>query len=433
MEQALAWLAASRDQGSVDRDYHHWDELRYRKPPEGLDLEGWWLALKLMRRASARVLPLKDVAGGGMHFSMPDAVVEALHHVDSLLRGNIVVTEQITDPANRDRYIVSTLMEEAITSSQLEGAATTQRVAKEMLRSGRPPRTRGERMILNNFEAMRFVQEVRARPLTRAIVLRLQEIVTREALDDPSAVGRLRRSDEDVRVVDVETGETVHVPPAAEELDRRLEAMIAFANGEPEGPFVHPVVRAILVHFWLAYDHPFVDGNGRTARALFYWCMLHSEYWLCEYISLSKVLRAAPAAYARAYQFVETDEGDATYFLVHQLHAIRTATDELVRFIRRKQKQVRETEALLRDASDLNHRQIALLSHALRHPDASYTLHSHGMSQNVAYATARADLLGLVASGLLVKRRSGKTFIFHPVQHMDAGIARLRRQKRAGS
>ena len=429
----MAWLAQARDEGRVDRDYHHWDELRYRTPPQGLDLEGWWFALKVMRQASARVLPLMDVTGTGMRFSMPDTVLEALHHVDSLLRGNIVVSEQITDPANRDRYIVSTLMEEAITSSQLEGAATTQRVAKEMLRSGRPPRTHGERMILNNFQAMRFVQEVRGRPLSRDIVLRLQEIVTREALDDPSASGRLRRPDEDVRVVDVETGETVHVPPAAGELNRRLEAMISFANGEPKGVFVHPVVRAIVLHFWLAYDHPFVDGNGRTARALFYWCMLHSEYWLCEYISLSKVLHASPAAYARAYQYVETDEGDVTYFLVHQLHAIRTATDELVRFIRRKQKQVRDTEALLRDARDLNHRQIALLSHALRHGDASYTLHSHGMSHNVAYATARADLLGLVAAGLLEKRRSGKAFIFRPVQRMEAGIARLRRQRRAGS
>jgi Fic family protein len=225
----------------------------------------------------------------------------------------------------------------------------------------------------------------------------------------------------------------VHTPPGADELEARLQAMISFANGEPEGAFIHPVVRAILLHFWLAYDHPFVDGNGRTARALFYWCILHSEYWLCEYISLSKVLRAAPAAYARAYQYVETDEGDVTYFLVHQLHAIRTATDELVRFIRRKQKQVRDTEALLRDASGLNHRQVALLSHALRHVEAQYTLHSHGMSHNVAYATARADLLGLVSAGLLVKHRNGKTFVFRPVQHLDVGIARWRRQNRAGS
>ena len=45
------------------------------------------------------------------------------------------------------RYLVNSLMEEAIRSSQLEGATTTRRVAKELLRSGREPKDRGERMI----------------------------------------------------------------------------------------------------------------------------------------------------------------------------------------------------------------------------------------------------------------------------------------------
>lgn len=40
----------------------------------------------------------------------------------------------------------------------------------------------------------------------------------------------------------------------------------------------------------IAYMHPFVDGNGRTARALFYWYMLKSGYWLTEYLSISRVI-----------------------------------------------------------------------------------------------------------------------------------------------
>jgi len=53
-----------------------------------------------------------------------------------------------------------------------------------------------------------------------------------------------------------------------------MEAMCAFVNGRDTEPFIHPAIRAMILHFWLAYDHPFVDGNGRTARALFYWAML---------------------------------------------------------------------------------------------------------------------------------------------------------------
>ena len=61
----------------------------------------------------------------------------------------------------RERYVISSLIEEAITSSQLEGAMTTREVAKDLLRSGRKPRTKDERMILNNYRGMLRVREVR--------------------------------------------------------------------------------------------------------------------------------------------------------------------------------------------------------------------------------------------------------------------------------
>ena len=45
-------------------------------------------------------------------------------------------------------------------------------------------------------------------------------------------------------------------------------ANFAFANAQ-SSPFVHPVVKAMALHFAIGFIHPFVDGNGRTARALF--------------------------------------------------------------------------------------------------------------------------------------------------------------------
>lgn len=61
-----------------------------------------------------------------------------------------------------------------------------------------------------------------------------------------------------------------------------MTAMCAFPNGHLPDTFIHPAIRAIILHFWLGYDHPFVDGNGRTARALFYWAMLRQNYSLFE-------------------------------------------------------------------------------------------------------------------------------------------------------
>ena len=87
----------------------------------------------------------------------------------------------------------------------------------------------------------------------------------------------------------------------------------------------HHHIRAIILHFWLAYGHPFVDGNGRTARALFYWAMLHEGYWLFEFISISNILRKAPAQYGLSFLYSETDDNDLTYFIVAQTKVIRRA------------------------------------------------------------------------------------------------------------
>jgi Fic family protein len=196
-----------------------------------------------------------------------------------------------------------------------------------------------------------------------------------------------------------------------------MQALCDFANGRSSDGFVHPVIRAILLHLWLAYDHPFEDGNGRTARALFYWSMLSAGYWMFEYISISRIIYAGPAKYARAFLYTETDELDATYFVLHQQGVLRQAIDELLSHLRTKMKEARETTALLR-ASTLNHRQVALVSHALKHPEAEYTAVSHSRSHRVTEQSARNDLQDLVERGMLTRRLVGKRYVFDPVRDL---------------
>jgi Fic family protein len=403
--------------------YYHWDKLRHLTPPNNLTHEEWWLGLKIARTPAFRTLPLQDVAGKPFVFSMPDPVVEMLHRIDQNASGQIAISEEVTNPATRNRYIVSSLIEEAITSSQLEGAATTQRVAKDMLRTGRPPRSRDEQMILNNYQAMQLIGDLRHQKLTPRVVLHLHRVVTEDTLDSLDAAGRLQRADEQrvqVWQQDSSMGDEwiAHRPPPASELPRRLKAMCDFANGTQALGFIHPVVRAIVLHFWLAYDHPFEDGNGRTARALFYWSMLSQGYWLAEFVTISSILRKAPAKYSRAFLYTETDENDLTYFLIYQLEVLTRAIKELHAYLERKMAEVRNAEELLRQSPDLNYRELALLGHAMRNADARYTIKSHRTSHNVSYETARSDLLDLESRGFLRKQKRGRAFAFTPVPEL---------------
>ena len=396
----------------VKDDYRHWDELKHRAPPEGMSREEWWLSLKAGRMAGMKFIPLNDRKGQPFRFSSPDKIAKQLHEIDLGAGGRIGIPEPVTNPHTRDQYLIRSLMDEAITSSQLEGAVTTREVAKDMLRSGRDPKDKSERMILNNYRTMRRIREIKSQRLTPELVFQIHRMVTDGTLDKPDASGRLRREDELITIEDQE-GEIMHLPPAASELSERMVAMCAFANGEPAEPFVHPAVRAMILHFWLAYDHPFVDGNGRTARALFYWAMLHSDYWLFEYISISDVLKRAPVKYYRAFLHTETDENDLTYFLLHQSEVIRKAIDSLHNYISRKTREARESERILKDMRHLNHRQQALVGHALRHSGAAYTIEGHQRSHDTAYNTARMDLLNLAAQGLFQQSKSGSKMVFH--------------------
>ncbi|HWM26411.1 MAG TPA: Fic family protein [Chthoniobacterales bacterium] len=388
--------------------YIHWDKLRrLPNPPAGLSHEDWWAAIKIGRMRGLKSLPLKSKSGNPFQFSVPDEVAEQLHQIDMGGGGKIGMPEALPNTQVRDQYVISSLIQEAITSSQLEGAVTTREVAKEMLRTGRPPRDRSERMILNNFMTMQRVAQLRTEKLSPELVYEIHKLVTDGTLRNPDAAGRLRRSDEEVRVED-ESGEVFHTPPNARELPERMQTMCDFANGLTPASFIHPAIRSILLHFWIGYDHPFVDGNGRTARALFYWSMLRREYWLFEFISISDILHRAPAKYNRAFLYSENDGNDATYFLVHQAEVIRRAILRLHAYIDRKSKELQDSEKLLRGWEHLNHRQIALISHALRHPGKRYTVEGHQRSHSTVYETARRDVLRLVEEGLLTQAAKGR-------------------------
>ncbi len=418
--------------------YRHWDTLRHLTPPSDLTAREWWVGIKFARRQLYKPLPLSDKEGAAFVYATTIPGLEMLHRVDRDASGTIQAPEQVTDPDTRDTYLIRSLVEEAITSSQLEGASTTRKVAKEMIREGREPRTRSERMILNNYQGMQFLRRFVGQPLTPSIILELQAILVDGTLDETDAAGRYRRQDEEITVTD-ELGVVLHTPPVADEIPGRMERLCEFANryltensthnrDSVSADWIHPVVRAILLHFMIGYDHPFVDGNGRTARALFYWSMASQGYWLAEFVSISRILRKARTQYARAFLYTETDENDTTYFILYQLRVFLRAIEDLHAYLARKAAEMRQTEQALREAAafreTLNDRQLALMANAIKHPEARFTIDSHRRSHGVSYETARTDLRSLAGQGLLTERKRGRAFVYTPAEDVATRIGK---------
>jgi len=412
--------------GPVDAKarYLHWDKLKHIKPPEGYTPELFWYAMKVSRAAIQRFLPFVDKHGAEFWFCMPDPLLAQVLWISEQASGALVGEHALTDEKTKQRYIINSLIDEAIYSSQLEGASTTRAVAREMIRTERKPLDVSEQMILNNYRAMLFIREHIDEDITSSMIFTLHSILV-EGTDIPAErVGVFREAEDNIVIEDRMTGELLHEPPKMEELRWRLERLCNFINSKVGtvthtmggDAFLPPVLRAMIAHFMVGYDHPFYDGNGRTARALFYWVMAREGFWLMEHLSISAQIKKAPASYNKAYLHVETDGGDVTYFLMHQLDVVVQAIEGLKKRLREKNTEIKETEQLLSKsalAGKLNHRQLALLQHALKNPGQTYTVKSHQNSHRVAKQTARNDLTELADRyGLLVGGIQGRTAIF---------------------
>lgn len=372
------------------------------------------------------MLPLVDKAGRPFVYTLPDVVLQELENVNRDASGEIRIGEEVTNPATRDRYVVSSLIEEAIKSSQLEGATTTRVVAKEMIRSGRPPRDHNERMIFNNYRAMRFIGELRETRLTPELICEIHRIVTEGTLANPEASRRFQLPDEDRVAVYTEEDKLLHAPPRAELIPERMQRLCQFANGDLDSAYIPPALRAITIHFMLGYEHPFEDGNGRTARALFYWSMLNRGFWLTEFVAISPFLKKARGKYTDSFLLTETDENDLTYFHIHQLDVLRRAIIRLHEYLRLKMEDTRKLRASISSLAGLNHRQIAILQYALKNGSANFTARSHMTSHNVAYETARRDLQGLEQQGLLVRGVQGQQFWWTPAEDLELRLQQSR-------
>ncbi|GAA2593605.1 Fic family protein [Winogradskya consettensis] len=437
LNELLARLESKNFFGKIVQDlpygvsqgrYLHWDSMRHRTPPNGLTHDQWWAATKIARLTVQRRLPLADEHGRFFNYCLPDDVMRNVDFVITNTGGRIGLNEEVANPTNRDQYLVDSLIEESVTSSQIEGASTSRRVAREMIRSGRPPRDRSETMILNNFRAMERVGELRHEPLTIDLICDLQRIVTEGTLDDPESAGRFQTPAEARIAVFDDQGELLHTPPPAETIPERMQALCDFANAKAstDGPYLPGVLRALTIHFMMGYEHPFEDGNGRTARILFYWSMLNQGFWITEFISVSRILKGAQAKYARSYLLTEVDDNDLTYFFDYHLGVIHTAIDHLNQYLTRKMAEVKELRTKLRNEADyLNSRQLALVQNSLKHPDVSYSVLSHSMSHRVSGETARQDLVALEQANLLERRRVGKRFVYAPVSNLADAIKDL--------
>lgn len=396
-------------------EYIHWEKLKYKK---GLPIEPKYLWILLNRD---RKIHFKDLKFYNWTFKyyINDKIQKILGELDILK--NMEFPNEIGDLIS-SKYKIDALIEESIASSQIEGAKTTTKIAKETIKSGKKPKNNDEIMIYNNHEAMKYItNELKNKDFTIDEILKIHNLISKELIGN-EYVGEFRTID-GVIVRDIKTNKTLHIPPNHELIESLMNELCNFANNKEDS--IHPIIKGIIIHFLIGYIHPFIDGNGRTARALFYWYILNSGYTIFEYLKVSEFINKSKGQYKNSYLYVESHkcneyEGDLTYFISYILNCIEKSRNEFKEELELLEDELKHKDKiynnLLNDLknNNLNLRQLDILEEIIENPKKKFTIKYIVNSYGVAYATARNDLNIFAGCGILQKKKAGKEFIYIP-------------------
>ena len=380
----------------VNADYEYWDKAKYKKLPEGFTPQMLWANVKASRLRS--MIPVWNKYSINLCVT---SQMQRLCHEFDMKFGSFWEVEGDTQSSEKKYYLSSSLMEEAIYSSKMEGASTTRIVAKDMLRKKKSPQNKSQQMIVNNYNTIQYIVEHKDEPLTEELLLTIHRLMTEKTLDNPEDAGRFRTNDK-VVVADMVEGDIIYTPPSFQEIPEFVESLCNFFNNDNPRTFIHPIIRGIIVHFMLAFMHPFVDGNGRTARALFYWYMLKEGYKLTEYMSISRVIAKSKSNYEKAFRYVENDGNDMGYFVAYNLGALEISFQQLRDYIQRKQREKSAASSFMM-AGNINQRQALVLQRLKEEPETIFTVKDVQEQFSVSSMTARKDLSDLVKQGYMTE------------------------------
>ena len=380
----------------VNADYEYWDKAKYKKLPEGFTPQMLWANVKASRLRS--MIPVWNKYSINLCVT---SQMQRLCHEFDMKFGSFWEVEGDTQSSEKKYYLSSSLMEEAIYPSKMEGASTTRIVAKDMLRKKKSPQNKSQQMIVNNYNTIQYIVEHKDEPLTEELLLTIHRLMTEKTLDNPEDAGRFRTNDK-VVVADMVEGDIIYTPPSFQEIPEFVESLCDFFNNDNPRTFIHPIIRGIIVHFMLAFMHPFVDGNGRTARALFYWYMLKEGYKLTEYMSISRVIAKSKSNYEKAFRYVENDGNDMGYFVAYNLGALEISFQQLRDYIQRKQREKSAASSFMM-AGNINQRQALVLQRLKEEPETIFTVKDVQEQFSVSSMTARKDLSDLVKQGYMTE------------------------------
>lgn len=361
-----------------------------------------WKEIEKRRKAMSIEIPIRDASDNKLRYVHTMEIDDNIKAIMSLAKED--VADMISSEIKSD-VLMDSLIDEAFSSSVIEGAYSTRKRAGEMIKNNLNPQNKSEKMIFNNYKALVYTIENIESEFSHSFIYKIWQILTEGTIDEDDMT-KLYRTD---KVFVERNNEVIYEGPDFKLVYEMMDNLVEFMN---KTSIMNPIINACVIHYYFVYIHPFFDGNGRTARAITNIYLLKNGYEFIKYFSLSKILADKRKRYYSVIKESEDSGSDITYFVDFYSKLIYATVTEI-----RKNYMIQYSKGIIENLLYekeifINERQIRTVRNSLKSMNKHFDLKDYQKKHKITYETARKDMELLVEIGIYKKIKAGKKFIY---------------------
>jgi len=235
------------------------------------------------------------------------------------------------------------IIHSAHSSTSIEGNRLSLEQVSELAQGREVTATRKDRQeVLNYLKALENLGEFAEKKITEKYILNIHKILTEGTLENPSDCGIYRNRY--VVVANRFTREVFFRPPENEDVPNLIIDLVKWINSK-EAKELDPILESGIVHYEFVRIHPFVDGNGRTARVLAALILYLRGFDTKQFFCLDDYYDSDRPDYYKALQSVDQDTLDMTNWLEYFVKGVNVSIEAVKeRVIRLSSERLRKTE-----------------------------------------------------------------------------------------
>ncbi|MEX0621967.1 MAG: Fic family protein [Candidatus Woykebacteria bacterium] len=295
--------------------------------------------------------------------------------------------------------------------THIEGNALEQKeVEKVLAGQSVSARDRDVQEVLNYREVLKYIDSHKDEAITEKILLEIHQVTTRKILKTESS-GRYRSVQ--VRVTNSKTGETSYTPPPPKQISPLVRDFLFWVDRVEPGE-IHPVIKAAITHYVITAIHPFVDGNGRTARILSTLVLFKDDYDIKKLFSIEEYFDRDSRSYYLVLQKTSNQsksipERDLTAWIEYFTAGLAIELQRVKEKVQKLSVDIKMKGRL--GQIPLNERQLQLVEYMQEYGQVSNKEWSYLLPM-VSDDTILRDLRYLMRKGLVRKRGSTKSAVY---------------------